>query len=145
VNRLLVLKVIFIIQLAIMATLTKNLLDKSALVPQFGMGLKQEQALLIDNDVCRFLVVEEEDCYLGWNSYLANMASFLYNYYGEIKVEKGVKDVIVLPASLAALGSNLNNMILEHAHVNGWDYAFMDWFEDCCIICSQRNRKPQAA
>ena len=69
-------------------------------------------------------------------SFPGKLLAFLYERYKTFKGDMN-KGLVIVPTELITEnGSKLQSIIMELAHINKFDYAFIDWLENANVFCN---------
>jgi len=70
------------------------------------------------------------------SSFPGKLLAFLYERYKAFKGDAN-KGMVIVPTELITdNGTKLQSIVMELAHINKFDYAFIDWLETANIFCN---------
>lgn len=67
--------------------------------------------------------------------YPLDLMNKLHEYYLSIDHSKHVKEIIILPSLLIEFESEILNLLIEEAQLDGHSINFINWIGECSFYC----------
>ena len=120
------------------ASISRVLSAKSQWQEVLACAANPEMQIIISNTTEVGIVLVEND-HINGNppvSFPAKLLAFLYERY---KVFNGdaAKGMVIVPTELITdNGTKLQSIVMELAHLNNFEYSFIDWLENANCFCN---------
>jgi tagaturonate reductase len=120
------------------ASISRVLSAKSQWQQVLACASNPEMEIILSNTTEVGIVLVEDDKISGTPpvSFPGKLLSFLYERYKAFNGDLG-KGMVIVPTELITdNGSKLQSIVMELAHLNNADYAFIDWLENANSFCN---------
>lgn len=120
------------------ASISRVLSARSQWRDVLGCAANPDLELIISNTTEVGIVLEEDDNLKGNPpvSFPGKLLSFLYERYKAFNADEN-KGLVIVPTELIIdNGNKLLSILMELAHLNKFDYAFIDWLETANRFCN---------